>query len=160
MSEALTPGEFGRDGAEFVHPVRVYIEDTDAGGIVFYANYLRYLERARSEMMRSLGVPQAAAFAPDLLFVVRDLSLRYHAPARLDDLLEVSAEVLSVGAGKLRMRQRVSRCGDCLVEGEVVLACVERASGRAQRMPASLRELLAARCAPQPVGSGAGTRPG
>jgi 4-hydroxybenzoyl-CoA thioesterase len=137
-------GDRGWRGAEFVLPVRVYIEDTDAGGIVFYANYLRYLERARTELMRSLGYAQAAAFAPDALFVVRDLSLRYHAPAQLDELLQVSAQLLQVGGATLRMAQCVRRDGALLLQAEVLLACVQRSSGRPQRMPADMRAALGA----------------
>lgn len=129
-------------GEEFVLPVRVYIEDTDAGGIVFYANYLRYLERARTELMRSLGYAQAAAFAPDALFVVRDLSLRYHAPAQLDDLLEASVQLLEVGGATLRMAQAVRREGALLLQAEVLLACVQRSSLRPLRIPAAMRAAL------------------
>jgi len=136
-----------RDG-EFVHPLRVYIEDTDAGGIVFYGNYLRYLERARSEMMRSLGYAQAALCAPGLLFVVRDLGLRYHAPARLDEVLEATARLLQVGGGSLRFAQRVNRGASCLLEASVVVACVDQASGRPRRMPREIRAALLARCVP------------
>ena len=133
----------------FEWPVRIYWEDTDAGGIVFYANYLKFMERARTEWLRAAGVgQQALADGHDLIFVVTDTRLRYRAPARLDDLLHVSVEPVELGRARLVLAQRV-RLGDTtLVEGEIAVACVERATMRPRRIPSDLLSRLAAVPAP------------
>ena len=84
------------EGAEFSLPLRVYIEDTDAGGIVFYVNFLKYMERARTDFMRSLGLDRRAIFNAEIMFVVSDIALKYHLPARLDDQLEATARLATV----------------------------------------------------------------
>ena len=96
---------------EIAIPVRVYIEDTDAGGIVYYVNYLKFMERARTELMRSLGYGKAAIFADDLMFVVHSLNANYHASATLDDELQVTAKVTKVGKVAVVFEQTIS-CGD------------------------------------------------
>lgn len=127
----------------FEMPLRVYIEDTDAGGIVFYVNYLKYMERARTELMRSLGYGKAAIFADDMMFVVHSLDMQYLAPARLDDELVVSAKVLKVGKAAVDFEQTV-RCGDqTLCTGGIKVACVRRSDQRPVGMPAQLRQQLA-----------------
>src|SRR5690554_2326841 len=95
--------------SEFQLPVRVYVEDTDAGGIVYYVNYLKYLERARTEWFRHHGFEKAAVFRDNLMFVVHSLSINYHRPARLDDLLTATARVLQAGRTFFIMEQRVLR---------------------------------------------------
>jgi len=103
-----TPVRAGRDEREFSWPLRVYWEDTDAGGIVFYANYLKFFERARTEWLRSLGIgQQALREATGGLFVVIETSLKYHRPARLDDELLVTACLLEGGRASMTIRQRV-----------------------------------------------------
>lgn len=128
--------------AEFSLPIRVYIEDTDAGGIVYYVNYLKYFERARTEFMRSLGYDKAALPEEDLMFVVSKASLQYRDPARLDELLEVTAQVISVGGATLTFVQSVNRAGECLVDGEVVIALVSTLTGRPHRLPTALRDRI------------------
>ena len=104
----------------FRHAVRVYWEDTDAGGIVFYANYLKYFERARTEWLRSLGVQQQALRdATGAIFIVSDTQLRFMRPARLDELLEVSAELVDAGRASLRLAQRAWRGTELLAEGDI-----------------------------------------
>jgi acyl-CoA thioester hydrolase len=93
----------------FVHPVRVYWEDTDAGGIVFYANYLKFMERARTEWLRSLGISQQALKEQTGgMFVVTETQLQYLSPARLDDVLLVSAQIISKGRASLQIQQIIS----------------------------------------------------
>ena len=93
----------------FAFPIRVYWEDTDAGGIVFYANYLKFMERARTEWLRALGISQQALkLETGGMFVVTDTQLKYLAPARLDDLLTVSAEIIAHGRASLTIRQEIS----------------------------------------------------
>lgn len=120
-------------------PVRVYYEDTDAGGIVYYANYLKFAERARTEMMRAAGSTHS-----DMVnqlgrsFAVRRCEVDYLGPARLDDLLEVETRVLDLGGATVDAEQVVTRDGAALVRIRVRLACIT-AAGRATRLPAAVR---------------------
>lgn len=123
------------ESAEFSLPLRVYIEDTDAGGIVYYVNYLKFMERARTEFLRSLGFGREFIFNRDLMFVVRDVALNYRAPARLDDEIVATASVARLRGAAMSLRQTVRRGAEVLVEGSVTVACVERASMRPRRLP-------------------------
>ena len=120
---------------EYRLPIRVYIEDTDAGGIVYYVNYLKYFERARTELIRSLGVDKTAVMEDGSVFVVRSAAIDYHAPARLDDQLEAVAEVVNSGAATIEFRQSVVRSGIELASGQVRVALTDGASGKPKRMP-------------------------
>lgn len=126
----------------FVHRCRVYYEDTDAGGIVYYVNYLKFMERARTERLRMLGFSQSQLVGQDLLFVVHSCEARYHAAARLDDELLVSAEVVELSRVSLRFRQQVRRVADdrLLCEGQVLVACVRAESLKPRAIPEALRE--------------------
>lgn len=120
----------------FQHPVRVYWEDTDAGGIVFYANYLKFFERARTEWLRAAGVEQQALReATGAIFVVADTALRYLAPARLDDLLTITVEPQPAGRASLVVRQRALRGDTLLCEGEIRIGCVRAEDLKPQRLP-------------------------
>lgn len=131
--------------AAFVHPVRVYWEDTDAGGIVFYANYLKFFERARTEWLRALGVQQQALREQTgLIFVVSQTAVRHLAPARLDDLLQVSVAVAELGRATLTLAQQARRDGMILAEGTVRVACADAATLQPRRLPAMLVERLRA----------------
>jgi acyl-CoA thioester hydrolase len=122
--------------------LRVYYEDTDAAGIVYYANYLKFAERGRTEMMRQLGFAHSRIAAETgLVFTVRRLGADYRAPARLDDALTVETRVVEIGAATLRLDQRICRAGSVLVGLDVLVACVGRA-GRPRRIPAGLRAAL------------------
>jgi tol-pal system-associated acyl-CoA thioesterase len=124
-------------------PVRVYYQDTDAGGVVFHAQYLAFMERARSELINARGVDLARlAEARRVLFMVHELKARYHAPARLNDMLSVSAEVVKMGRASLVFRHRVERDAELLVEAEVTLALVDRDRMRPARMPEELQQAL------------------
>ena len=127
---------------EYRLAIRVYIEDTDAGGIVYYVNYLKYFERARTELIRSLGVDKTAVMEDGSVFVVTSAAIDYHAPARLDDQLEAVAEVVNSGAVTIEFRQSVVRSGIELASGRVRVALTDGASGKPKRMPKGLRELL------------------
>jgi acyl-CoA thioester hydrolase len=130
-----------RDGMH-VFPVRVYFEDTDAAGVVYYANYLRFAERARTEMMRAIGVPHSGLMNDlGLVFVVHRCNAVYRRPGRLDDVLEVwSGNVGMTGTG-LWLDQYVRRDGEELVGMRVRLACVGP-DERPARLPRELREAL------------------
>lgn len=123
---------------EFSLPLRVYIEDTDAGGIVYYVNYLKFMERARTEMMRSLGFAKAEIFNEDVMFVVKDMAVDYRSPAQLDDELVVSAVLASHGAARLDFVQQVKRQGQVLVDAKVTVACVSAQSLKPKRLPKSM----------------------
>jgi len=125
-------------GGEFSLDLRVYIEDTDAGGIVYYVNYLKFMERARTEFMRSLGFGKKYVFNHDLMFVVRDVKVQYLRPAALDDELVVTVVIRDLRGASMAMRQRVQRGAELLAEGEVTIACVDRAGLRPRRMPAEM----------------------
>ncbi len=134
---------------EFSLPVRVYLEDTDAGGIVYYVNYLKYMERARTEWLRTLGFQHYTLLGDDFLFVVHRAEVDYRRPARIDDELRVVAAVEKLGRASLQFRQRVERAADggILAEGLVKVACVSREKLAPRPMPdniyAAARDWLA-----------------
>lgn len=123
-------------GSEHRFPLRVYFEDTDLSGIVYHANYLRFMERARSNMLRLAGVDQRAAWeAGGGAYAVADLRIRYRAPARLDDVLVVRSRLTELRAASVAIHQRVMRGEAILAEAEVVAALVSP-NGRPRRQPA------------------------
>ena len=128
----------GADDQEFSLPIRVYIEDTDAGGIVYYVNYLKFMERARTEYMRSLGFDRDFIFSGELMFVVQTADVRYLQPARLDDWLDVTAAIVKIGGASLLLKQSVRRRGSLLVEGSIRIACVDKGTLQPRRMPAEM----------------------
>ena len=130
-------------GAVFAWPVRVYWEDTDAGGIVFYANYLKFFERARTEWLRSLGIAQRQLRETvGGMFVVSETSARYLAPARLDDELIVTAQLEAAGRASLIIAQQARRGADLLAEGTIRIGWVEANTLRPARIPAAILEAL------------------
>lgn len=133
---------------EFSLPLRVYIEDTDAGGIVYYVNYLKFIERARTEFMRSLDMGRSTIFSDEMMFVVSDLSARYQRPARLDDALLATARLLHVGGASMRLHQSVRRGDELLMDADVTLACVGPQSLAPRRIPKAMLAKLRASCAP------------
>ena len=143
--EADTPmvplgGRF--EGGEHVYPLRVYHEDTDAGGIVYYANYLKFAERARTEMMRGAGITHVTLLGDhDAAFVVRRCVVDYRKPARLDDEIEVRTTIGRVAGAHIEAEQRVMREDALLANIDLKLGCIGR-NGRAVRLPAPLRHAL------------------
>ncbi|WP_300655269.1 tol-pal system-associated acyl-CoA thioesterase [Pseudomonas sp.] len=129
----------------FAYRCRVYFEDTDAGGIVYYVNYLKFMERARTERLRDLGFAQSTLAGEGLLFVVHSSEARYHAPARLDDELLVSAQVMELNRASLRFRQQVRRATDdaLLCEGQFLVACVRADNLKPRAIPEALRAAFA-----------------
>ncbi|MDM7321708.1 MAG: tol-pal system-associated acyl-CoA thioesterase [Gammaproteobacteria bacterium] len=131
--------------SEFIWPVRVYYEDTDAGGVVFYANYLKFFERARTEMLRAHGLSQQELLEnKGLVFVVRRLHVEYRQSARLDDLLEISARPRLAGRARLVFEQEARRASDrsVLSHGEAEIVCVTADSFRPQPLPPCILEIL------------------
>lgn len=129
--------------SEFSLPVRVYIEDTDAGGIVYYVNYLKYMERARTELMRTLGYDKPALLDGGRLLVVHSANTRYLAPAVLDDALQVTAEISKLARTFVVFRQRIFRAGQQLTEAEIKVACVLQAGMKPAALPADVHAKLA-----------------
>ncbi len=142
-ARAVTAG-LARAAEEHIFPVRVYYEDTDAGGVVYYANYLRFAERARTEMLRGHGIESSTLMAKEgVAFAVRRCAADYFRPARLDDRLEVRTRVLAVGGASLDLEQRIVReDGTEAVRLDLKLACMAR-TGAAARIPAVVRSRLA-----------------
>jgi acyl-CoA thioester hydrolase len=131
-------------GADFRFELRVYWEDTDAGGVVFYANYLKFFERARTEWLRALGVEQSALRRDEgAIFVVGETRVRYLLPARLDDWLSLSVDVAELGRASLLVDQRCRRGDTLLAEGSIRIGCVDAGTFRPRRIPNSILERLA-----------------
>lgn len=128
----------------FELPIRVYIEDTDAGGIVFHAKYLHYMERARTEWVRSQGVGLRAGLEQNVSYVVQKMTLHYAAPAKLDDQLLVTAEPIAFSRVWMTFRQQVLRAGDrqLLCDAEVRVACIALDTGKPRRLPDNMSVIL------------------
>lgn len=111
----------------YAHPLRIYWEDTDAGGVVFYANYLKFFERARTEWLRSLGFEQEILRAESAtMFVVSQTQIRYLVPARLDDMLNITVDARKAGRASMEISQVAWRGSERLAEGDIRIACVQR----------------------------------
>lgn len=122
----MTIGEGGQTDADFRLPLRVYYEDTDAGGVVYYANYLKFMERARTEWLRSLGFEQDELMRdPGVVFAVRSCSLEFLKPARFNDRLDVNLSVAKSGRASLTVVQQILRGSETLCEGTVRIACLD-----------------------------------
>ena len=133
----------------FEYAVRVYWEDTDAGGVVFYANYLKFFERARTEWLRARGLgQQALRDATGAIFIVSDTALRYLAPARLDDLLTVTVQPVDTGRASMTLQQQAWRNNGTgadptlLCEGRIRIGCVDATSFRPRRFPEPVTQAL------------------
>jgi len=133
-------------GEPFLWPVRVYYEDTDAAGVVYYANYLKFTERARTEWLRALGFEQTdLAVEHAVAFVVRSVAIDYLKPARFNDGLQVTVELIKVGAGQIDLAQRVLRGDELLARAAVKVVCVGLPAFRPVRMPQLLATRIKAR---------------
>ena len=133
-----------QDNAPFSWPIRVYWEDTDAGGVVFYANYLKFFERARTEWLRSLGQSQQALREQTgAIFIVSHTQVRHLAPARLDDELRITVQLTDCGRASMSFAQQ-AWCGPrLLAEGTIRVGCVDASSWRPRRMPEQVLALMA-----------------
>ncbi|MDX8379867.1 MAG: tol-pal system-associated acyl-CoA thioesterase [Gallionella sp.] len=124
----------------FAWPVRVYFQDTDAGGVVYHASYVNFMERARTEWLRTQGYSNAGLIqAFGVMFVVRSMKLDYLRPALLDDMLSVTAQVVEIGSSRLTLLQTVRRDEVLLTDGEVHLVCVSKENFKPVRVPEVLR---------------------
>lgn len=128
---------------EFSWPVRVYYEDTDAGGVVFYANYLKFFERARTEMLRSYGFEQDRLLEQDnVIFVVRSVSIDYLKPARFNEQVLVNAKIIENKKTTLTFEQTITRQDDLLCSGKVRIACLDAQSMKPKLIPVAILEQL------------------
>ena len=135
----------------FEWPLRVYIEDTDAGGIVYYANYLKFFERARSEWLRNIGFDQQVLMRGAIRFVVREVNVKYRQPALLDDEIIATVEVAALGKASMTLNQRIVRRSDnqsqlssseqMLAEGSVSIACIDE-NGRPRVIPKDVAQQI------------------
>jgi acyl-CoA thioester hydrolase len=131
------------DGKTHVLPLRVYYEDTDLSGVVYHANYLRYMERARTEFFRLAGVTKMADLDSDepTAWAIRDVHARYHRPARVDDPLTVRTELTAISGARIAATQKIYARDILLMEGRIE-ACIITLTGKPRRLPISLRDLL------------------
>lgn len=127
----------------FSFPIRIYYEDTDAGGIVYYANYLKYAERARTEFLRHLGINQQEMLKnQECGFVVRNCNIGYKSPARLDDALNITCKVTELKGASLKMEQKLYRENTIICEIEITLVFLSLATMRPSKIPAEISSLL------------------
>jgi acyl-CoA thioester hydrolase len=129
--------------SEFIWRVRIYYEDTDAGGVVYYANYLKYFERARTEWLRAAGIgQQVLAQSHGVAFVVRHINVDFHAPAKLDDELKLTLAVEKMGRASVHFLQQAWRDGELLVSAKVRIACISTTALRACGIPGDILEKI------------------
>jgi acyl-CoA thioester hydrolase len=135
---------FGRfDGKTHILPIRVYYEDTDLSGLVYHANYLRYMERGRSEFFRAAGIARLAQLddPEPTAWTLRKVSLEYFRPARIDDLIEVHTRCIALSGARMTADQSVRKDGELLTQGQVE-ACIITLSGKPRRIPQPVRDKL------------------
>jgi acyl-CoA thioester hydrolase len=124
--------------------IRVYYEDTDAAGIVYYANYLRFIERGRTEFLRAFGHDQNQLMKEGVAFAVRSVAAEYLKPAKLDDLLTVETAIATLGRAQLTFAQRILRGEELLLDAKIRIACIDPGAGRPIRIPPPIHAQLAA----------------
>ena len=128
--------------SEFRLPVRIYIEDTDAGGIVYYVNYLKFMERCRTEFLRTLGYDKPAILDDGLLLVVHSAQIDYHRSARLDDQVEITAEIIKLARTYVEFKQQVFRQQELLCTGVIRVACVDASVMKPRAIPKHMHQQL------------------
>jgi len=127
----------------FTCPIRVYYEDTDAGGVVYHSQYLNFMERARTEWLRSVGLAQSSLRIEErILFVVHSMQLQFKKPARLDDSLQVVSSLSEMGRGSFVCRQQIMRDAQVLIEAQVKVACVDAETFKPTAIPARIKQAL------------------
>jgi len=128
--------------SEFNWPVRVYFEDTDAGGIVYHARYLYFLERARTEWLRELGFNQSLLKQQNVLFVVRDMNIKWQKPAELDDALTVNVNIIAVKKASLKMQQTIQTESEQKLHADVTIACIDATNKKPMAIPQAILSLI------------------
>ena len=134
--------------SEFQLPLRVFIEDTDAGGIVYYVNYLKFMERARTEWLRTLGFDFTTLYSGHCLFVVKSAQVDYVSPARMDDLLQVTVSIDKMARTYIVFRQAIKRNESVLCQAMIKVACVDQRTMRPTQIPSALQAAFAKKNSP------------
>lgn len=128
--------------SDFNWPVRVYFEDTDAGGIVYHARYLYFLERARTEWLRDLGFNQSELKQQNVMFVVRDMNIKWQKPAMLDEPLDISVSIVEAKKASLKMQQIISTTTEQKVQADVTIACIDAMNKKPMAIPRAIIDLI------------------
>ena len=127
----------------FFLPVRIYFEDTDSGGVVYHANYLKFMERARTEWLRSVGIDQHhLKYHAHIMFVVHRIDIQYKLPARFNDDLVVKSELLEIGSSKIEFRQMIYRHEEMLIDAHVDIACIDSEKFKPVRIPSTVKQTM------------------
>jgi acyl-CoA thioester hydrolase len=127
----------------FSFPVRIYFEDTDSGGVVYHSNYLKFMERARTEWLRSVGIDQHhLKYHAHIMFVVHRIDIQYKLPARFNDDLVVKSELLEIGSSKIEFRQMIYRDEEMLIDADVDIACIDSEKFKPVRIPSTVKQTM------------------
>jgi acyl-CoA thioester hydrolase len=127
----------------FAFPVRIYFEDTDSGGVVYHSNYLKFMERARTEWLRSVGIDQHhLKYHAQIMFVVHRIDIQYKLPARFNDDLVVKSELLEIGSSKIEFRQMIYRDEEMLIDANVDIACIDSEKFKPVRIPSTVKQTM------------------
>jgi len=127
----------------FSLPVSIYFEDTDSGGMVYHANYLKFMERARTEWLRSLGINQHhLKYREHIMFVVHRIDIEYKLPAHFNDALVVKSELLEIGSSKIEFRQMIYRDEEMLIDAHVDIACIDSEKFKPVRIPSTVKQTM------------------
>ena len=131
----------------FSFPVRIYFEDTDSGGVVYHSNYLKFMERARTEWLRSVGIDQRHLKQQDhIMFVVHRIDIQYKLPARFNDDLIVKSELIEIGSSKIEFRQMIYRNDEMLIDASVDIACIDSEKFKPIRIPSAVKQTMESLC--------------
>jgi acyl-CoA thioester hydrolase len=131
----------------FSFPVRIYFEDTDSGGVVYHSNYLKFMERARTEWLRSVGIDQRHLKQQDhIMFVVHRIDIQYKLPARFNDDLIVKSELIEIGSSKIEFRQMIYRNDEMLIDASVDIACIDSEKFKPVRIPSTVKQTMESLC--------------
>jgi acyl-CoA thioester hydrolase len=127
----------------FSLPIRIYFEDTDSGGVVYHSNYLKFMERARTEWLRSIGIDQRHLKHEELImFVVHRIDIQYKLPARFNDDLVVKSELIEIGSSKIEFRQMIYRDEELLIDAHVDIACIDSEKFKPVRIPSAVKQTM------------------
>ncbi len=127
----------------FSLPIRIYFEDTDSGGVVYHSNYLKFMERARTEWLRSIGIDQRHLKHEELImFVVHRIDIQYKLPARFNDDLVVKSELIEIGSSKIEFRQMIYRDEEILIDAHVDIACIDSKKFKPVRIPSAVKQTM------------------
>ena len=127
----------------FSFPVHIYFEDTDSGGVVYHSNYLKFMERARTEWLRSVGIDQRhLKHQAHIMFVVHRIDIQYKLPARFDDELMVKSELIDIGSSKIEFRQMIYRDEEMLIDAHIDIACIDSEKFKPVSIPATVKQTM------------------